>query len=508
MRSAFNADRHRRSARIVLMCLTAVAGWGVQRDSTASSWPASRRMTLAEARPVITALGESAPPELRRLLADSEPAWGEWVAQRDAGIRGRIARGDEDSVVNLMLYGTTFTRRPRATPEAIAASRTHMPLADVMEGRLQDLLDAVEAPAGDERVAFARRVIERQGLAAGPRSRESARSYLLALRSRVLAENEQYARRAAAADAGSESERRAAHATLYRDRGLSTDSSLRVDFALDRALAAVQERRALGGRAERVAVVGPGLDFIDKAQGHDFYPVQMIQPFALADSLMRVGLATRPSISALDISGRVLDHLRDARQRARQGKAYRWNLVLERNSAELEIDPEFAGYWRRAGDRIGTAVAIEGAAPIDVVQARAIDVRAENVLAVEGVDSNIVFERIAAPDADGRFDLVVATNILVYYESFEQALAVSNMAGMLRAGGLLLTNQPIPLPMAWGLSPVFIMSVAFDRVGSHQRGDAIHVYRKTAVSRPESGPRAAGSGPRSESTQQELHARP
>jgi hypothetical protein len=70
----------------------------------------------------------------------------------------------------------------------------------------------------------------------------------------------------------------------------------------------------------------------------------------------------------------------------------------------------------------------------------------------------------------------------VYYEPFEQALAVSNMAGMLRAGGLLLTNQPVPLPTTWGLSPVLVMSVALDRVrsgtGSHQRGDAIYVYRK------------------------------
>jgi len=467
------------------MCVAAAVAGGVQRGSTASSGAASRRMTLAEARPVIAALGESAPPELRRLLSDSEPAWRAWVAQQDAGIRARIARGDEDSVVNLMLYGTTFTRRPRATPEAIAASQTDMPLADVMEGRLQDLLDAVEAPAGDTRVAFARRVIERQGLAVGPRSRESSRVYLLALRSRVLAENAHYARRAAAADAGSESERRAAHATLYRDRGLSTDSSLRVDFAVDRALAAVRERRALGGRAERVAVVGPGLDFIDKAQGHDFYPVQMIQPFALADSLVHVGLAIRPSVAVLDISARVLDHLRDARQRARHGKPYRWNLVLERNRPGLEIDPEFAAYWRRAGDRIGTAVPVEGTVPIDEVQARAIDVRPEAVLAIEAVDSNIVFERIPVPDGDGRFDLVVATNVLVYYESFEQALAVSNMADMLRAGGLLLTNQPVPLPTTWGLSPVFIMSVAFDRLGSHQRGDAIYVYRKTAARSPQ-----------------------
>ena len=477
MRSAFNADRRRRGARIVLMLLPAVAVWGAQLESIASSRAATRRITLAEARPVIAALGESAPAELRRLSPDAERSWSDWVAKQDAGIRARIARGDEDSVVNLMLYGTTFTRRPRATPEAIAASRTDMPVAEVMDGRLQDLVNAVEAPAGDERVAFARHVIERQGLAVGPRSRESTRAYLLGLRSRALADNEQYAQRAAAASMASESERRAAHATLYRDRGLSTDSSLRVDFALDRTLAAIQERRALSGRVERVAVVGPGLDFIDKAQGHDRYPVQMIQPLALGDSLLRVGLADRPAITALDISARVLDHLRDARERARQGKAYRWTLVLERNNPALAIDPEFAAYWRRAGDRLGTPVPLE----TQDVQARAIDVRPDAVLAIDGVDLNIVFDRTSAPDAS-RFDLVVATNVLVYYEPFEQALAVSNMAGMLRPGGLLLTNQPVPLPTTWGLSPVFIMSVAFDRVqsgtGSHQRGDAIHVYRK------------------------------
>ena len=263
----------------------------------------------------------------------------------------------------------------------------------------------------------------------------------------MLADNEQYARRAAAASVASESERRAAHATLYRDRGLSTDSSLRVDFALDRALAAIQERRALSGRVERVAVVGPGLDFIDKAQGHDLYPVQMVQPFALGDSLLRIGLADRPAITALDISARVLDHLRDARERARQGKAYRWTLVLERNGPALAVDPEFAAYWRRAGDRLGTPVPLE----IQDVQARAIDIRPDAVLGIEGVDLNIVFDRISAPDAS-RFDLVVATNVLVYYEPFEQALAVSNMAGMLRPGGLLLTHSTSPRCRRRGVS--------------------------------------------------------
>jgi SAM-dependent methyltransferase len=313
----------------------------------------------------------------------------------------------------------------------------------------------------------------------------------------VLAENEQYARREATA--GTEAARRTAGATLFRDRGLSTDSSLRVDFVLERALAAVRERGVLERPAERVAVVGPGLDFVDKAQGHDLYPVQMIQPFALADSLQRVGLAVRPSVTAFDISARVLDHLRDARQRARQGKSYRWNLVLERNRPGLEVDPEFVEYWRRTGDRLGTAVPAVPPPQHHGVQVRAIDVRPEVVLAVEGVDLNIVLERLSTPgpkgpeaplnlNLDGRFDLIVATNVLVYYEPFEQALAVTNMARMLRSGGLLLANQPVPLPAAWGLSPVLIMSVVLDRVqsanGSHERGDAVYVYRKATHAAP------------------------
>jgi hypothetical protein len=480
MRSAFNADGRRR-ARIVLPYLAAMTALGVQAHSTASSWPATVRMTPAEARPVVAALGEHAPAELRDPAASFERSWSDWMKQRGASIRARLARGDEDSVVNLMLYGTGFTRRPRATPEAIAESRSEANLADVMDGRLQDLIEAVETFSSDERVGFARHVIERQGLAVGPRSRETTRAYLLGLRSRVLADNEQHARRTA--KPGNESDRRAASATLYRDRGLSTDSSLRVDFVLERALAAVQERRVLGGPLERVAVVGPGLDFVDKAQGHDFYPVQTIQPFALVDSLQRLGLAVRPSVTALDISARVVGHLWDARQRARQGKSYRWNLVLERNRPGLEVDPEFIAYWRRAGDRLGTAAPVVVPPQIHDVQARAVDVRPEAVLAVDGVNLNVVFERLATPDDGGRFDLVVATNVLVYYEPFEQALAVTNMAGMLRTGGLLLTNQPIPLPDAWGLSPVFIMSVVLDRVGSgaasHERGDAVYVYRKT-----------------------------
>ncbi len=44
---------------------------------------------------------------------------------------------------------------------------------------------------------------------------------------------------------------------------------------------------------------------------------------------------------------------------------------------------------------------------------------------------------------DERFDLVVATNIFVYYDAFEQSMALSNVAAMLRPGGILLSNNAI-----------------------------------------------------------------
>jgi hypothetical protein len=45
--------------------------------------------------------------------------------------------------------------------------------------------------------------------------------------------------------------------------------------------------------------------------------------------------------------------------------------------------------------------------------------------------------------------LIVATNILLYYDVFEQSLALANIAKMLRPGGLFLTNDRLlELPAA------------------------------------------------------------
>ena len=73
-----------------------------------------------------------------------------------------------------------------------------------------------------------------------------------------------------------------------------------------------------------MAIVGPGFDFVEKAEGQDFYPPQSMQALALADSLVRMGLS-RPeslSVTAFDISPPVLDHLARAQKRAAAGEGY------------------------------------------------------------------------------------------------------------------------------------------------------------------------------------------
>ena len=54
---------------------------------------------------------------------------------------------------------------------------------------------------------------------------------------------------------------------------------------------------------------------------------------------------------------------------------------------------------------------------------------------------NIVVQRLDPLASDERFDLVIATNILIYYDLFEQSLAFANVAEMLRSGGYFLTNN-------------------------------------------------------------------
>jgi hypothetical protein len=237
-------------------------------------------------------------------------------------------------------------------------------------------------------------------------------------------------------------EQLAARATLFRERGISLDTSLRPAFAIDEGLRDALERGLLAaGSVHRVAVIGPGLDFVEKAEGQDFYPPQSLQCLALADSLVRLRLSSPDSLSvtALDISPRVLDHLSRARTRALAGEGYALQLPRPRQGWGSSL----VGYWERFGDEVGAAAtAVTPPAAAGDVVVRAVSVKPAIVASVRSRDLNVVYQRLDLPEAE-RYDLVVATNILVYYDTFEQVLALSNVAAMTAVGGLFLTNNAV-----------------------------------------------------------------
>jgi hypothetical protein len=109
---------------------------------------------------------------------------------------------------------------------------------------------------------------------------------------------------------------------------------------------------------------------------------------------------------------------------------------------------------------------------------RGIAIRPSVVLSVTPVDLNIVTERIEQAESD-QFDLVIATNILLYYDVFEQMMASANIARMLRPGGFLVTNNRIfELPgsrlSGVGFADVNYMSLP----GIGETGDRVIWYQK------------------------------
>jgi hypothetical protein len=232
------------------------------------------------------------------------------------------------------------------------------------------------------------------------------------------------------------------------------------------------------GQVSRVAVIGPGLDFIDKNEesAYDYYPQQTLQPFALYDSLVRLKLAKADSVSMsiFDISDRVIDHIQRARERARKGTGY--VIQLPRDVAR-PWPPELIGYWKSLGDRVGTATApIAPPRIFQGLETRAVQIRPDVVLACQPLDLNIVLERLNLSAAD-YFDLIVGTNIFVYYDAFEQALALENAGAMLKPGGLLLTNDRLPAVSGGSMRLAGVTVVPYDSPGVSAR-QAIGWYQK------------------------------
>lgn len=412
---------------------------------------------------VVAALGLAAGPQTAQLVRWADLPAGVQRRLADSGIDAatlpafldaherrtteRVREGDLDALVYYALQSTSFTGAPPIEPalDAKAFVETLPPdlRARLLAGqaspvdrvpaparrRLKALADAARSSAARGRLRFFGDVIRS---VAGPRGNPETvllTQYVRAMR--FLYEKEFLAPQQA--------DRAAAVAALYRDRALSTDTSVEAGYLVHLGLATVAAVDP-GWRVQRVLVVGPGLDLAPRTGLVEVGEPESYQPHAVVDSLVGLGIARtdRLTVVCADVNPRVVDHLNAVRSR-------RAALSLVTAIAEQET-VRFDEDFRRYFDGLGRATAdILEPPELDARDRghlrKAIRVSAEASRVIAGIRLDVVRERTVGDP----FDLVIVTNVFPYLNDTELTLALANVAAALRAGGVLLHNEARPL---------------------------------------------------------------
>lgn len=393
---------------------------------------------FSAAKPVLDAYQASLPTELKPSGQPSTAAWDKWLRTQDKDIRVRIEEGEENTLTNLLRLGVTYTKEPRITYDYLAKYGHSSFVDSIADKRANDLIRALSVPHPSEGMLEMKALLEKKGYSLRtPDEQKKVKAYVLGNLARLRDDVERDKQNAKNNKYQS-----------FKDRGISTDSNLYPDYTIDLHLRHMMQQGLLKpGSVHRIAIVGPGLDFVNKKSGADFYPPQTTQPFAVIDSLARLGLADPDKIElyTFDISTRVNKHLERARREAAAGKPYTIQLLASPSDGwSTSYHSGFLEFWQKLGKQIGKSTT-----PIPVPEEasdiwnRAISVRPSVVRRVTPVDMNVVFETVPLPP-DKQFDLVIGTNIFVYYDSLDQSLARANLGTMIKPGGYLLTNEALP----------------------------------------------------------------
>lgn len=439
-----------------------------------------RYLSYDEAEPVIRASGNEAPAELTADGTNARAAWNIWVLKADRDIRARLEQGDEDSIVNLLLFGTSFTRQPRMTESQMnELSREESKTAGqvfetVLQYRLRDLVVSLANPQRNERLRFAKTYLKKKlnVLVETDAGKKAIKEFLIQSVRRVFNESAGFAGLVEQARNNQE-DIFVVRSKLFSRRGLSSDTSLKPNLAIDNAIAQIK-KKGLIKKIQRVAIIGPGLDFTDKDEGYDFYPPQTLQPFAVLETLLKLDLADKSDlrIDTFDLSPKVNSHIAQFAVKAKQRESYAIQLPLNTDRIWTQ---EFLKYWENFGSMITTPANPVTTSNVPGTKLRTVNVRSEFLVKIHSFDTNIVLQSPVLPEKD-RYDLIIGTNIFLYYDSFGQALAMRNLEKMLKQGAFLLSNNAlIEFPFT------SIHAADYSRtVYSNQKndGDAIIWYQK------------------------------
>ena len=157
MKTTPGCESARRPLLAVVVCAVLVAQPGLHFHTFASNMLAD----YDDVRPILNALVDILPSDLKSQDELSRrKAWTGWAIRHDRDIRARLASGDEDTIVNWLLFGTSFTSQPRALHEVPATSEK---LPQLISARIKDLISALASNDQDERRVFARQLLRSKG---------------------------------------------------------------------------------------------------------------------------------------------------------------------------------------------------------------------------------------------------------------------------------------------------------------------------------------------------------
>jgi hypothetical protein len=368
-------------------------------------------------------------------------------ALREANLR-RMREGDLDHLVFYALQSSRFTSLPPIEPAVSARSfvdglqtsvrqpflRGDLPpsradrlqLPPPVRARLAAFIGALDSKTTDPRLAYFRGLVQTVFPARGERAPGLHREYLRAMR---FLYDKEFVAQADGADAV---------ARLYRSRGLSTDTAVEAGYVVFLGLGVV---KALSPdrRIRRVLIVGPGLDLAPRTGLLEADPPESYQPWAVMDALVGLGLARADELEVVgaDINPRVVEHLERARATP---PVLRLTSGLE-GTAAVTFSDEYRHYFERLGRAIGTVETASAPPGGSGALRKTVRVGPAAAGALRGAPLDIVTGHLAGPP----FDLVIATNILPYFDDQALMLAMANITAMLAPGGILLHNEPRPL---------------------------------------------------------------
>src|SRR5438034_2597625 len=222
--------RSQRALRLVLALMFGAAGVWLFAHVRDKQRHAGHRpvVSFATVKSVLEALANELPPELKEA---NEAKWKAWAQHENDIIRARLEQGALDSMINLLLFGSSFTTQPRVMT-------MHDSNDPVLQSRLDDLLQGLRNPGKNERLIFLRNLLRSKRMESDtPAGYEKTKAFVLQNLRRVV--QEQITFRERFAEATRESDQTtdlSKRSRVFRDRGISLDTTILSSFGIESAL--------------------------------------------------------------------------------------------------------------------------------------------------------------------------------------------------------------------------------------------------------------------------------